>query len=108
MVMRRDVFDAIGGFNAVDFPIDYSDVDLCLRVLERNLRIVWTPNSILTHHESASRGRFMTVAKEAALREAIAAMHKRHRAVLYHDPYYNPNLSIERADHELAFPPRLR
>ena len=108
MVMRRDVFDAIGGFNAIDFPIDYSDVDLCLRVLERDLRIVWTPHSILTHHESASRGRFMTVAKEAALREATAAMHKRHRAVLYHDPYYSPNLSIERADHELAFPPRLR
>ena len=108
MVMRRTVFDAVGGFDAVHFPIDFSDVDLCLRTRESGLQVVWTPHAVLTHHESASRGQFMSVAKETAHRAACQAMHERFGAALYDDPFYNPNLSFERADHQLAFPPRRR
>jgi GT2 family glycosyltransferase len=108
MVMRRTVFDAVGGFDAVHFPIDFSDVDLCLRTRESGLQVVWTPHAVLTHHESASRGQFMSVAKETAHRAACQAMHERFGAALHDDPFYNPNLSFERADHQLAFPPRRR
>jgi O-antigen biosynthesis protein len=36
--------------------VAYNDVDLCLRVGERGLRIVYTPVAELTHAESSSRG----------------------------------------------------
>ena len=56
MVVRRDAFDAIGGFNET-LAIAFNDVDLCMRLRQRGWRIVWTPQVELYHHESASTGR---------------------------------------------------
>ncbi len=42
LVMRKSVFEEIGGFDEVHLPIAFNDVDLCLRLRERNLRAVWS------------------------------------------------------------------
>lgn len=47
--IRKTVFDEIGGFDAVNTPINHSDVDLCFKVREHGYSCVYTPHSTLTH-----------------------------------------------------------
>jgi GT2 family glycosyltransferase len=105
--VRRSVFEEIGGFDEVHLGINFNDTDLCLRIRERGLQIVWTPYADLIHHESASRGHHVTrVEQEQFFREA-SYMQERYGALLLHDPFYNPNLSLKLPGYTIAFPPRL-
>jgi GT2 family glycosyltransferase len=56
MVMRRSVFDEVGGFDEA-FAVNFNDIDLCLRTTQRGYRIVLAANSELFHVESATRGK---------------------------------------------------
>lgn len=56
MGTRRAVFDAVGGFDAVDLPIAWSDLDFCLKVRAKALRVHWNPAITLFHYESKTRG----------------------------------------------------
>lgn len=57
LAVERQKFDAIGGFDAEHLPVDLNDVDLCLRLVEKGWRTIFASESVLVHHESASRGR---------------------------------------------------
>lgn len=107
MVARREVFDAVNGFDEA-WPVDFGDIDFCLRVGAAGYRTIWTPHAVLLHHESASRGTFFTKAKEARYEAGRESMVARWGATLMSDPHYNPNLSIIAEDDPftLAFPPR--
>ena len=107
LVLRRADYLAVGGMNAEDFAVAYNDVDLCLKLAARGLKIVWTPAATLLHRESQSRGLPDTAAKiERQFRE-IRALRRRWLARLQADPQYNPNLSIYDDQSSLAWPPRL-
>ena len=56
LLMRREAFDEVGGFDE-DLPLDYQDVDLCLRLTARGWSLVVDPAAVLVHEESVSRGR---------------------------------------------------
>ncbi|WAP70109.1 glycosyltransferase [Jiella pelagia] len=56
MAMRRADFLQSNGFDAVHLPIGYSDIDLCLRLRAAGHKIVWSPDVVLFHYESKSRG----------------------------------------------------
>jgi GT2 family glycosyltransferase len=102
--MRRDVFEEVGGFDE-RLAVAFNDVDLCLRIWERGYRVLWTPFAELYHREGVSRGKD-TIESERFLRE-IRFMQERWGEQLLHDPAYNPNLTLEREDFSLAFPPRV-
>jgi len=55
LVMRRDAFDAAGGFDEA-LAVAYNDVDLCLALRAAGCDIVWTPFAQMIHALSASRG----------------------------------------------------
>jgi len=55
MLVRREVFDAIGGFDEA-FPMNLGDTDLCLRARSYGARVLFAPQAVLVHHESATRG----------------------------------------------------
>ncbi len=57
MLIRPQVFSAVGGFDE-GYVNGYEDVDLCLKVGRAGGRIVYTPDSVVVHHESVSEGRF--------------------------------------------------
>jgi O-antigen biosynthesis protein len=107
MVVRREIFDAIDGFDEA-WPVDFGDIDFCLRAGVAGYRTIWTPHAVLSHHESASRGTFFTKTKAARYEAARRAMVERWGGMLMFDPHYNPNLSIDPEDEpfSLAFPPR--
>jgi len=54
MVLRRSVWDELGGLDP-QFPVNYNDTDLCLRIGERGYRILLEARAVLTHEESATR-----------------------------------------------------
>ena len=57
LLIRKSVFDKLGGFDD-GFVNGYEDVDLCLKVRETGHQILLVPQSVLTHFESTSEGRF--------------------------------------------------
>lgn len=106
MVLRREVFDAVGGFDAENFRVAFNDVDLCLRIGALGYRILWTPFAELYHHESASLGGPRSPQRRRRFEEESRLLQERWGGVIRHDPAYNPNLSLRAADFSLAFPPR--
>ena len=105
MVLRKDTFEAVGGFDET-LAVAYNDVDLCLRLGARGFRNVWTPYAELYHFESVSRGDDLHGANLPRFRAESQAMRDRWQGLLDADPYYNPNLSLTRADLWFAYPPR--
>lgn len=78
LVVRRAVFDAVGGFD-VQFPVSFNDVDFCMRVRETlGLPSVCTPAANLLHKESASRGRLRDDRGRVRLQRHIAWFEGRH------------------------------
>jgi len=92
MLTRRDVLQKVGGFDE-SLPESLADVDLCLKIQRAGYLIVYTPFAKLywrapQHDRIDPRG--------------DAIMRERWPDVLQRDPYYNPNLSRERADFSLG------
>ena len=108
LLIRRSVFDEVGGFNEKDLRVAFNDVDLCLRVLEKGYRNLWTPYSELYHHESLSRGGENTPEKIARFNSEIEYMKKTWAERLKHDPAYNPNLTRDREDYSISPFPDLK
>lgn len=106
MLLRRKVFDEVGGLDEVNLPVAFNDVDLCIRIRERGYRIVWTPYAELYHLESASRGSDHTPENKPRFIKEIEYMRSVWSHILPNDPYYNPNLTLTREDFSLAVPPR--
>jgi GT2 family glycosyltransferase len=95
LLTRREVFEEVGGFDEERLPVTFNDVDLCLKMRRAGYLIVYTPFAKLYHHESASRRRSIEALETDVIRE-------RWPEYLERDPYYNPNLSRERADFSLG------
>ena len=84
-----------------ELPLNYNDVDFCLKLRAAGHRIVWTPWAVWYHFESRTR-------VSRVLPEELAWLDARWHAELTGDPYYNPNLVPGRHDFlELPPPPGL-
>jgi O-antigen biosynthesis protein len=92
MLTRREVLDQAGGFDE-SLEGRLADVDLCLKMRQAGYLIVYTPFAKLCWHETSSGEIDMN---------AEAIIRRRWADVLRTDPYYNPNLSRERADFSLG------
>ena len=95
LLTRRDVFNKVHGFDEEKLPVTFSDVDLCLKIRRAGYLVVYTPFARLYHHESGTRRRTVEPLETGVMRERWAD-------ALAYDPYYNPNLSRERADFSLG------
>ncbi|HEX6509990.1 MAG TPA: glycosyltransferase [Chloroflexota bacterium] len=94
MMMRRELYLEMGGLNEEALPVSFNDVDLCLRLRKRGYLIVYTPDAMLRHYESATRS------MEVDQRE-VSYMASSWWDVLAQDPYYNPNLTLVSEDFAL-------
>jgi len=91
LAIRREAFAAAGGFDEAALPVAYSDIDLCLKLRARGLKILWTPHITLRHFESKSRG-FDHLDPEAAARYAAERRHMAARwgRAMQAEPSLNP------------------
>ncbi|MHB8792721.1 MAG: glycosyltransferase family 2 protein [Thermoleophilia bacterium] len=93
MMVRKEVFIGLGGFDEENLPIAYNDIDFCLRLREKDLRVVYTPFATLYHDEGASRGYGHDPETDY--------MVTKWGHVIEDDPYYNPNLARNSFDFSL-------
>lgn len=109
LLVRKSVFDAVNGLDEHAFPVAFNDVDLCLRIQQSGLHLIWTPFAQLIHAESASRGKDQTPEKRArAVREQQGFIERWSQAG-QNDPHYHPALSLDYLSGPyggLAMPPR--
>lgn len=91
LAVEKRKFDAVGGFDPRRYPIELGDSDLCLRLRQRGWKTVFTPQAVLTHRESATRGRSNVTKRYATERRHFLESWK--DAVL-DDPYFHPALSL--------------
>lgn len=101
LVVRKSIYQLVGGLNETDLPISFNDVDFCLRVREAGYRNLWTPHAELYHHESVSRGLDDSGEKARRAAREVKYMQMTWGELLYNDPAYNPNLSLLREDFSL-------
>lgn len=101
LLLRRAVFEEVGGLNEADLAVAYNDVDLCLKVREAGYRNLWTPYAELYHHESVSRGEDNTPEKRARWLGEMNYMKRTWGEGLSQDPAYNPNLTLVYEDFSL-------
>lgn len=106
MAVRREAFLAVGGFDEVNLPIAYNDVDLCLRLRASGLHNLATSHAELTHEESATRGDDMSPTHRTRWESECATMLERWGEALRSDPYFSPLLGLDSPTRILAEPPR--
>lgn len=56
LLIRRELFVELGGFDEVYVPAYNEDSDLAFKVRERGLKVYYTPFSVVVHHEGISHG----------------------------------------------------
>ena len=95
IAMRREVFEELGGFNPL-FPVNYNDVDLCLRARRAGYEVILEAGARLCHLESGTRS--LGVAWEE--RERFAE--RWGEQIAQPDPYYSPRLTVRSEDCSLA------
>jgi GT2 family glycosyltransferase len=84
LMIRRTLFEEMGGLDEKNLAVAFSDVDLCLRLRREGYLIVYTPYALLYHKESASRGHRVDP-------EEDSYMMTKWRNEILSDPYYSPN-----------------
>ncbi len=100
LMCRREVFEQIGGFDE-DLAVAFNDVDLCLKMVEKDYDNIYLPHVKLYHHESKSRGYEDTPEKQARFKEEILYMQDKWPTLIAQDPCYSPHLTRVREDYGL-------
>lgn len=92
LLTRTDLYRQLGGFDEGRFRVAYNDVDYCLRAADAGYRTVVSPQAVLQHVGSASRGIAYTEKEHVAFVAAYGARR---------DPYHSEVMSFPPATLEL-------
>lgn len=97
LMIRKSVYQAVGGMDESDFKVSYNDVDLCLKVGAAGYLNVWTPHALVMHEGSVSQKQLdpgALAAKQARFAAEQDALYAKWWPVIISDPAYNPHLSL--------------
>ncbi len=95
MLVRRAMFEAVGGFDERDLTIAFNDIDLCVKITQVGAKIIYMPDAVAEHRESMSRGDDTDPLKIARFMYENEVMRQRYPEILPNDPYYSPHFSRE-------------
>ena len=95
LMSRKSVYQEVGGFSE-DLPLDYNDVDYCLKLIRHGYRVVYTPYTEICHYESATRSN--------TWESGLNKFKEKWAASYPPDPYYNRNLTQCNSDHRIGLP----
>ena len=93
LLVRKSVFEEVGGLDEHAFPVAFNDVDFCLRIQQSGLNLIWTPFAKLVHAESASRGKDISAEKHSRAMREQQGFIERWSLAEQIDPCYHPALS---------------
>ena len=89
LMVRREVFARLGGFDECFAPAYYEDTDLCFRLRSIGLKTLYQPRSMVVHHEGVSHGRDTMVGIKACQALNKRKFARRWADVLARDHYPN-------------------
>jgi len=98
LMIRKSIYDSVGGLDEQDFKVSYNDVDLCLKAHKAGYLTVWTPYARLMHLGSVSQTNVDKTAQEAKQKRFEGEKHAMYRKwlpLLARDPAYNHNLNLD-------------
>jgi GT2 family glycosyltransferase/SAM-dependent methyltransferase len=100
MMLRRDLFEALGGFTDDLAPAYCEDLDLSLRIRAKGLRILYTPAAEILHHLSKSSDGLSSAYKHGLIARNMQILSERHQAafdslddvrvIAFYLPQYHP------------------
>jgi len=96
MMVRKAVFDELGGLDTVRFSWGLAEVDLCLRAGREGYLVLWTPHSTLR-----SQAQVLLQAPPAERQAQEGLFCERWLPAVARDPAYNPNLNLMYANFSL-------
>lgn len=102
LIVRKKVYEEVGGLEEDNLRVAFNDVDFCLKVREAGYLNLWTPYAELYHLESKSRGAEDTPEKQARFHREIEYVMNKWGEMLRCDPFYNKNLSLDTDDFSLG------
>lgn len=101
LMTKKSIYEQVGGLTE-EFRVAFNDIDYCMKVRELGKLIVYNPAVELYHYESKSRGLEDTPEKVERFNSEVARFIERWKEQLEEgDPYYNPNLTLDKADFSL-------
>ena len=104
MLVRKELWQQLDGFDE-SLRVSYNDVDFCLRLLEINYAVIYTPFAKLYHLESISRPKTiadMSTEELVEFQRESDFLRRRHLKYFKEgDPYYNPNLTLRLENYSL-------
>ncbi|MCA8486239.1 glycosyltransferase [Burkholderia multivorans] len=101
LLVRKNVYEEVGGLNEDCLAVAFNDIDFCLKVKKAGYRNVWTPYAELFHHESVSRGSEDNPEKIKRFASEVRYMEEVWSKEIKYDPFYNVNLTLDRSDYSL-------
>ena len=105
LMVAKDKYLEVGGMDGDHFAVAYNDIDFCLRLLDNGYINVFTPYCEAYHYESVSRGYEDTPEKQDRLQNETESFLKRWQSFIDQgDPWYNPNLSLDKEDFSIRLP----
>ncbi|MEW6677854.1 MAG: glycosyltransferase [Pseudomonadota bacterium] len=99
LLTRKDHYEAVGGLDETVFQVNFNDVDYCLKLRDKGLKVVWTPHATLRHEESVSQAapdveRLAREEKYKRLYREVESVVEKWHHWFANDPAYNRNLSL--------------
>ncbi|WP_172635889.1 glycosyltransferase [Desulfitobacterium dichloroeliminans] len=103
LMVKKELFCQVGGLEE-KLTVAFNDVDFCLKLWEKGYYNLVLPQVKLYHFESKSRGYEDTPEKMQRFLGEVNYMKQHWKNFLERDPFYNPNLTLDREDFSLAMP----
>ena len=101
MMTKKSVYEAVGGLTE-ELVVAFNDIDYCMKVRELGKLVVYNPYAQLYHYESKSRGLEDSPQKQERYYKEMKYFVTKWKECLDNgDPYYNPNLTLSKADFSL-------
>ncbi|BBH45060.1 glycosyltransferase [Pseudomonas sp. KU43P] len=97
LLVRRELFETLGGFDLEGLQGSLQDADFCLRAGEQGYLLVWTPAALLARLGAASH----SAVDSQQLTGDKGLFYQRWLAKVARDPAYNRNLSLKMASFTL-------
>ena len=94
LVVKRQQFEQVDGFNQTNLAVAYNDVDFCLKLNELGYRNIYCAEAQLYHHESVSRGDDLAADKVQRYMQELKYLQRKWQTKTYIDPLFSQHLHL--------------
>ncbi|MCW8108076.1 glycosyltransferase family 2 protein [Alteromonas ponticola] len=96
LLVKKTLFNEVGGLDESNLKVAFNDVDFCLRVRETGVHNLYCAEAEMFHYESISRGLDISPEKAQRFKQELDFLQTNWVSYIEHDPAYNPNLTLRR------------